>query len=179
MKNITALLIATAFLCGSGFFKQNEDGSVGIDTSSLTQKAGEAAKQTEALSQDAIEKIKAAAAKIAVPKEELVSDLALPIDAIKQKVGGMDTAHLVAYLNQYGSVFEDTQAQIANYAQQVKGLKMTEAFGAKGKELKAELAKYTNQLNGLKEQCSIYADALKAYGVDLSAVVPALSSFGM
>lgn len=180
MKNRFGItLLAIAFISGSGFLKKNEDGSTSLDTASLTKAAADATAQTESMSQQAMEKIKAAAAKIEVKPEEILADLAKPAEEIKQKVAGMDAANLMAYVNQYSNVFKDTQGQITDYAEQVKSLKFTEAFSAKGKELKSQLSTYTDQLSGLKEQCSHYVTALKGYGIDPAAFGMDLSAYGL
>jgi predicted nucleic acid-binding Zn-ribbon protein len=190
MKKAGMILIAAAFVCSSGFFKKSEDGSYSLDTEAAEKKASEASaaasaevdkasKAAEEAANQAIEKIKAEAAKINVSKEEIMADLEKPLDDIKTKVSAMDPAKLTAYLNQYNTVFEDTQAKVADYTKQVKDLKFTEKFSKKGKELKAQLETYSNQFNGLKEQATVYLDKLKGYGLDPAALGIDLSAYGL
>ncbi|MEN7973545.1 MAG: hypothetical protein ABFR47_06885 [Verrucomicrobiota bacterium] len=179
MKRIGLVLFAAAFVFGSGFLKQNEDGSLSADTSGLIKKADETAKQAEAMATNAVEQAKKVAESYNVKKEEIIADLEKPVEAIKQKVAGMDAAKLVAYLNQYSNVFSDTQNQVTDYTAQLKELKWTQKLGAKGKELKSQISQYTGQLKGLKEQCSLYIDKLESYGVDPSAYGIDLSAYGL
>ncbi len=190
MKKLGLLMIATAFVFGSGFLKKGEDGSFSLDTAAAEKQANEAAAtasaevdkiagQAGAMTDAAIAKIKEAAAKIDVPKEEILADLGKSFDDIKAKAAAMDPAKLTAYLSRYGAVFQDTQAKVADYAQQVKDLKWTQKFGAKGKELKSTLAKYNDQFAGLKDQATVYLDALKGYGLDPAAFGLDLSAYGL
>lgn len=190
MNKFGVILLSAAFVFGSGFFKKSEDGSYSIDTSAAEKQANEAidkanteadkyAKKAEDLSASAIEKIKTAAAEINVPKEEILADLDKNLEAIQTKAAAMDPAKLVAYLNQYNTVFEDAQAKVADYSQQAKELKWSEKFSAKGKEVSASLAKYTDQFNGLKEHATVYLNKLKSFGVDPAAFGFDLSAYGL
>lgn len=190
MKNIGIMLTAAAFVCCSGFLNKDKDGNYSVDTSGIEQQANDAAaaanteidkaaKQAEAYSAKALEKIKTEAAKIKVSKEEIMVDLEKPIEDIKTKVSAMDPAKLTAYLGQYSNVITDAQKQVADYTQQVKDLKWTQTFSKKGKELKTQLEKYTNQFSTLKEQAGLYMNTLKGFGLDPAALGLDLSAFGL
>jgi NADH dehydrogenase/NADH:ubiquinone oxidoreductase subunit G len=179
MKKIGLLIIATAFLLGSGFLKKNADGTTALDTSSLTKAAADATEQAETMTADAVAKAKKAAESITVKKEEILADLEKPLDEIKQKVAGMDTARLMAYASKYTEVFSDSQDKIAEYTAQLKDLKWTQKLGAKGKEIKGQLASYTDQFAGLKEHATLYLDKLKATGIDPAAYGIDLSAYGL
>lgn len=190
MKKIGMILTAAAFVCSSGFFNKSEDGSYSIDTSGIEKQANDAAaaasakadevsKQAGEYSAKAIETIKAQAAKLDISKDEIIADLAKPLDEIKTKAAGMDPAKLTAYLGQYSSILTDTQAKVAAYTQQVKDLKWTQKMSAKGKELKAQLETYTNKFNGLKEQAEVYLTSLKGLGLDPAALGIDLSAYGL
>lgn len=190
MKKFGIVLMAAAFVCSSGFLKKSEDGSYSVDTSGIEKqandvavaasaKADEMTKQAEDLSAKAIEKIKEQAAKLTVSKEEVLADLQKPLEDIKTKAAAMDPAKLTAYLGQYSAVFADAQAKVTEYTQQVKDLKWTQKFSAKGKELKSQLSKYSDQFNGLKEQAGVYLEKLKGYGLDPAALGIDLSAYGL
>ncbi len=190
MKNIGIILTAAAFICSSGFLNKDKDGNYSVDTSGIEQKANDAAaaanaqiddatKQAEAYSAKAIEKIKTEASKIKVSKEEIITDLAKPMDDIKTKIAAMDPVKLTAYISQFSSVLGETQTKVSEYTQQVKDLKFTEKFGAKAKELKTKLGTYTNQLSGLKEQAGLYMNTLKGFGLDPAALGIDLSAYGL
>ena len=190
MKKAGIILITTAFVCSSGFLKKDKDGNYGVDTSGIEKQANDAAaaasaevdkaaKSAEEMQAKAVEKIKAEAAKINVSKDEIMADLAKPMDDIKTKVAAMDPEKLTAYLNQYGAVFADTQTKVTEYTQQVKDLKFTEKFSAKGKELKAQLSQYTDQFNGLKEQAEVYMSSLQGLGFDPAMLGIDLSPYGL
>lgn len=190
MKKFGLLLMATAFICSSGFFKKSEDGSYAVDTSAVEKQANDAAaaaaakadelsKQAGDMSAKALEKIKSEAAKLKVSKEEILADLAKPLDDIMTKVSTMDPVKLTAYLNQYSNVFTDTKQKVADYSRQVKDLKWTQKFSKKGKELKSQLAQYNKQFSGLKEQCSVYLDKLESFGFDPAALGIDLSAYGL
>ncbi len=188
MKKLGLLLLTAAFVLGSGFLKKNEDGS--YDTDALKKQASESSAQASAeadkiaqqageMSDKAIKKVKKAAASMDIKKEEILADLDKSIAEIKQKVSGMDTAKLVAYANKYTELFSDTQTQVTDYTAKLKELKWTEKMGSKGKELKGKLKEYQAQYSGLKEQCTVYLDKLKAYGVDPAAFGIDLSAYGL
>lgn len=190
MKKAGIVLMAAAFVCSSGFLKKGENGDYALDTSNIemqaadavntaSAKAEEASQKAGELSAMAIEKIKAEAAKLNISAADITADLAKPLEEIKTKVAAMDPAKLTAYLGQYSSLFEDTQAKVASYTQQVKDLKWTQKFTAKGREVKAQLAQYTDQLNGLKEQAAMYLTTLKGYGLDPAALGIDLSAYGL
>ncbi len=190
MKNLGIILMATAFICSSGFLKKGEDGSLSVDTSSLEKKADEATaaangkieQVTQAageLSANALDKIKAEAAKLNVSKEEVLADLGKPLADIKAKVADMDPVKLTAYLSQYTTVVQDAQAKVTEYTQQVKDLKWTQKFTKKGKELKTQLEQYSTQFSSLKEQAGVYIATLKGYGLDPAALGIDLSAYGL
>jgi cell division septum initiation protein DivIVA len=190
MKKFGILLIATAFVCSSGFFKKGKDGSYSVDTAAAEKKANEVAAQASAeadkmtqqastMSEVADIKIKEAAAKMNVPKEEILADLEKPLADIKTKVEAMDPVKLTAYLNQYNNVLTDSQAKVSDYTQQVKDLKFTQKFSKKGKEAKAQLEKYTGQYSGLKEQGSVYLSKLTSFGFDPAMLGIDLSAYGL
>ena len=190
MNKSGLILAAAAFICCSGFFKKSDDGSYSVDTSGIEKQANDAAasanaeidkasKQAEEYSAKAIEKIKSEAAKLDVPKEEILADLKKPLEEIQAKATAMDPAKLTAYLNQYSHVFADTQAQVADYTQQVKDLNWTEKMSSKGKELKAQLEQYTSQFSSLKEQADLYMNTLSGFGLDPAALGIDLSEYGL
>ena len=190
MKKVGLVLVAVAFVFGCGFLKKSDDGSYALDTAEAEKKANEAAatanaevekysKQAGEMTDAAIAKIKEAAAKISVPKEEVIADLDKSLDDIKKKVAAMDPAKVIAYLDQYNNVFKDTQAKVADYTQQVKDLKWTQKFSKKGKELKANLEKYNDQFAGLKKQAEVYLAQLKSFGLDPAAFGIDLSAYGL
>ncbi len=179
MKKIGLLIVAVAFVLSSGFLNKNKDGSLSLDKAGLAKEAEKATQKAQTFTADAMEKAKKAAASIDVSKEEIIADLGKSVDQMKQKVSGMDPAKLVAYLNQYRNVLTDTQKEVTEYTTQVKDLKWTEKFGAKGKDLKNKLANYSGQLKGLKEQCGFYISKLESYGVDLSSYGIDLSAYGL
>jgi hypothetical protein len=190
MKKIGFIIMATAFICGSGFLKKSEDGSYSVDTSGVEKQAADAAASASAqadklsakasgMSAGATEQIKAAAAKLSVSKEEIMADLKKPMDQVKTKVAAMDAINLTAYLSQYSNVLSETQQKVTDYTQQVKDLKFTQKFGKKAKELKAQLAQYTDQYSGLKDQCSVYMEKLNSFGFDPAALGIDLSAYGL
>lgn len=190
MKKVGLLLITAVFVFGSGFLKKSEDGNYSLDTAEAEKKANEAAatanaevekyaKQAGEITDAAIAKIKEAAAKISVPKEEVIADLDKTLDELKAKAAAMDPAKVVAYLDQYNNVFKDTQAKVADYTQQVKDLKWTQKFSKKGKELKADLEKYNDRFAGLKDQAEVYLAQLKSFGLDPAAFGLDLSAYGL
>jgi hypothetical protein len=152
MKKLSILILAGAFVFGSGFFKKGEDGSYSVDTSGIEKKASDAAaaastkaddlsKQAEEISAKAIEKIKTEAAKI--------------------------------------NVLSNTKTKMADYTQQAKNLNFFQKFSTKGKELKAQAEKYTSQFDGLKNQCSVYTEKLTALGITPAALGIDLSEYGL
>lgn len=182
--------MAAAFVCSSGFFNKDENGSYSLDTSGIEKKAGDAAasaalkadevkNQAGEYSAQAIENIKAEAAKINVSKDEIIADLAKPLEDIKTKAAAMDPAKLTAYLGKYSTVLSDTQAKVTKFTQKVKDLKLTEQISEKGKKYKAKLEQYTTQFNGLKEQAEVYLTALKGLGLDPAALGIDLSAYGL
>lgn len=180
MKKLGLLIMAVAFVLGSGFLGKDKDGSVAVPgMDEISKQAGEATKQAEAMTQEAAEKAKKAAASINVKTEEIMADLDKTIDEMKAKVAGMDKARLVAYASKYTDVFADTQDQIAALKGKLKDLKWTEKLGAKGRELKKQISTYNEQFKGLKQQCGLYIDKLESYGVDLSAYGIDLSAYGL
>lgn len=190
MKKLGLIIVTTAFVCGSGFFNKGEDGSYSVDTSAVEKQASDATaaataeadklkKKADGMSEAANIKIKEAAAKINVPKEEIIADLSKSVDEIKTKVSAMDPVKLTAYLYQYKNVLAESQEKITDYTQQVKDLKFTQKFSAKAKELKAQLAQYTDQYSSLKEQCSVYMDKLNSFGFDPAALGIDLSAYGL
>ena len=188
MKKLGLLLITTAFILGSGFFKKKEDGSYDTDTlkkqasevsAQATAEADKISKQAGEMSEKAIKKAKKAAASMDVKQEEILADLNKSLAEIKQKVAGMDTAKLVAYANKYTEVFADNKNQIADYTAKLKDLKWTEKLGSKGKELKGQLKDYQAQYEGLKGQCTVYMNKLKSCGIDPAAFGIDLSAYGL
>jgi hypothetical protein len=175
----SVFIAVVAFVVGSGFLKQNADGTTSLDTSGLAKAAADATGQAETMTADAVAKAKKAAESITVKKEEILADLDKPLEEIKQKVAGMDAARLVAYAGKYGEVFADSQAKIADYTDQLKALKWTEKLGEKGKEIKGQLATYTDQFAGLKQQAGLYMDKIKATGIDPAAYGIDLSAYGL
>lgn len=180
MKKLGLLIVAAAFVFGSGFLKKNADGSTSLDTASLQKQADDAtakaqaemdkaAKQAEAAKQKAIAETKKAAEKINVKAEDIKADLAMSVDQIKAKIDTFKEDQLLAYAEKYKAIYADKKAQVAEYTQKVKDLKWTEKWGKKGRELKSQLKGYKGQLGTLAEQYTIYADKLKAMGIDLSA----------
>jgi len=190
MKKIGLVLVTAAFVFSCGFFGKNKDGSVSTDVSSLTKKADEMGAQAKAemdkvsqeageLSAKAMEAAKKKAASMKISSEEIIGDLDKTVDQLKQKVSGMDSATVMAYVSQYSTVFSDTQNKISELTGQVKNLKWTEKLGSKGKELKGQLATYTDQFKALKNQCTVYVDKFKSYGVDPAALGIDLSAYGL
>lgn len=190
IKKIGFSVVAAAFVFSSGFMKKGEDGSFSLDTAAVEKKATEVSAQASAeadklagqaadAAASAMEQIKAAAAKYSVSEEEIMADLSKSTDAIKAKVSAMDPAKLVAYLDTYQAVFAGTQDKVAEYTAQVKDLKWSEKFSAKGKELKSQLTQYNAQFSGLKEQCGVYMEKLKSYGTALEAYGIDLSAYGL
>ncbi|MDF7807688.1 hypothetical protein P4E94_09590 [Pontiellaceae bacterium B12219] len=190
MKKFGCIIMATAFICSSGFFKKSEDGSYSVDTSAVEKKAADAAASASAqadkltaaasdMTAGATEQIKEAAAKYKVSKEEIMADLEKPLEQIKTKIASMDAAKLTSYLGEYGSVLSETKQKVADYTQQIKDLSFTQKFGSKAKELKSQLAQYSDQYSGLKEQCSLYMDKLKSFGFDPSSLGIDLSAYGL
>ncbi|MEN8255000.1 MAG: hypothetical protein ABFR33_05975, partial [Verrucomicrobiota bacterium] len=98
-----------------------------------------------------------------------MGDLNQSVEEIKQKVAGFDKTQVLAYADKYKDVLLEKKDQVAALTNKVKSLSMTDALGEKGKALKAQLTQYTDQFNGLKERYQPYLDALKGFGVDLSA----------
>lgn len=190
MKYLSVMMIATAFVFSSGFFKKGEDGSYSVDSAAVEKTTADAkamasaeadklAEKAEATKEEMIAKAKKAAEKYNVKEEEVLGDLGKSKEELKAKVANMDTAKLVAYLSKYKDVFSGTEGKIADYKEQVKNLKWTQKYSAKGKELKASAKKYTDQYNSLKTQASVYVDKLESYGVDLSAYGIDLSKYGL
>ena len=170
MKQVGTVLIATAFIIGSGFWGKDKEGNSSIpDISSLTQSAGDASEKASAMSQEAMEKTKKAAAAIQVKSEELLGDLGKTTEQIKQKISEMDQAETLAYVNQYKQVFIEKKDEIAAASMQLKELPWKEKMGAKSKELQKKISEYATQLDGLKTQSAFYLEKLESYGVDLSA----------
>ena len=128
MKKMISIAFAAAFVFSSGFLGQNEDGSLSVDTAGLNE-------QASAMTDKAIAKAVKAAESINVSKDEILGDLGKSMEAIKQKVGEMDPARLIAYLNQYSSVLSDTQAQVADYTAQIKDLKPSDLISARSSDV--------------------------------------------
>jgi len=180
MKKLGLLILATAFVFGTGFLKKNEDGSTSLDTASLQKQADKAtakaqdemekaATQAEAAKQKAIEETKKAVEKINVKAEDIKADLAMSADQIKAKIDTFKEDQLLAYAEKYKAMFAEKKAQVADYTQKVKDLKWTEKWSKKGRELKSQLKEYKGQLGTLGEQYQVYADKLKAMDIDLSS----------
>ncbi len=179
MKKIGLVIITAAFVFSSGFFKKNEDGSYAADTAGLTKAANEMKAEAGALSEKTIEAAKKKAAAMKVPSEEIIADLSKTTEQLKQKMAGMDTATVMAYMGQYSTVFAETQKKITDLSTQVKDLGWKDKLGSKGKELKGQLATYTDQFNGLKDQCTVYVDKIKSFGIDPAAYGVDLSAYGL
>ena len=86
---------------------------------------------------------------------------------------------MVAYLSKYKEVFSGTEGKIADYKEQVKNLKWTQKYSAKGKELKASLNKYNDQFKGLTTQAAVYVEKLEGYGINLADYGVDLSKYGL
>ena len=190
MKKTSILILSVAFVCGSGFFKKDKDGNYAVDTASIEKQAGDVkaqaaveadklAKKAEASAAKMQEQVKKAAEKYNVKEEEILADLGKSTAELKTKVANMDKAKVVAYLSKYKDVFAGTEGKIAEYKEQVKNLKWTQKYSAKGKELKSSLNQYNNQFKGLKTQASVYVDQLEGYGINLADYGVDLSKYGL
>lgn len=145
--------------------------SMEIATATMA-KAEEVLKQAEESSKKAVEVSKQATAAVTAMKvkaEDVMADLNLSVDQIKEKVSGFDVSQVMAYADSYQDVILEKKDQLADLAGQLKGLSVTEMLGDKAKSIKSQLSQYTEQLSGLKDRYGVYLDQLKAFGVDLSA----------
>lgn len=188
MKRFGIILIASAFVFSSGFFKKSEDGSYSIDTTSIEKKTtdaietkatAEAEKMAATSTSEMVAAAKKAVAQYDITDEEILADLAKTKDEIVAKVAAMDKTKLIAYLSKYKEVFAGTEGKMAEYTKQIKNLSITQKYSAKGKELKASMKKYTDQYDSLKTQAAVYVEKLESYGVNLSSYGIDLSKYGL
>lgn len=176
MKQIIFYTLAAVLVLCEGC-KKNEDGTTELmSTEEVAEKSQETAVHVAEKSAEVTEKAeevtKQAAAAVnsfTVQAEDVMDDLNQSVEEIKRKVAAFDKNQLLAYADKYKDVVLEKKDQIAELTNKVKSLSMTDALGEKGKALKGQLTQYTDQLNGLKERYSVYLDALKGFGVDLSA----------
>jgi hypothetical protein len=158
MKQIIFYALLAAVVTSTGC-KRKDDGSTEL------MSAGEVAEKTQEVAVKTAEK----AAEVTAKAEDVMADLNKSVEEIKQQVAGFDKAQVIAYADQYKDIILEKKDQVTALTEQVKGLSMTEALGEKGKEIKGQISQYTEQVNGLKERYSVYLNALKGLGVDLSA----------
>lgn len=158
MKQIVFYALATMLVSFAGC-KRNEDGTTEL------MSAKEVGEKTQEVAVKTTEK----AAEVTAKAEDVMADLNKSVEQIKQQVAEFDKGQVIAYADKYKDILLEKKDQVTALTEKVKGLSVTEALGEKGKEIKEQIAQYTEQLNGLKERYSVYLDALKGFGVDLSA----------
>ncbi|NNJ70759.1 MAG: hypothetical protein HKP10_05660 [Kiritimatiellales bacterium] len=182
MKHIGLIACAVATVLSTGFIK-NEDGGLNTDLSGLSEKAEtakaqaateveKATQQAEAVVADATAKAEAAVEAITVKAEDIMANLNLSPEALKEMIGTMTPESLMAYAEQYRILLAEKKAQISDLTTQYKEMAWYKRYSAKGKVVKEQLEAYKGQYDSLMEQFNLYAGKLKEFGVGLS--VPGL-----
>lgn len=169
MKQIVFYALAAGLALSAGC-KKGEDGSTEMmsaeEVADTTQAAAVQATEKAA---EVTEKAEAAVSAMTVKAEDVMGDLNQSVEEIKQKVAAFDKTQVLAYADQYKNVLLEKKDQIADLAEQLKGLSMTEMMGEKAQMLKDQIAQYTDQFAALKDRYSVYLQKLEEFGVDLSA----------
>ncbi len=178
MKWIITALLATAVTANAAFWDKDEDGNMkGINdltkkaadaTAAYSNELNQASATVKAESEKLVEKTKEAMAKYNVKAEEIKADFAKSSDELKAKIADFKTEQLLAYAEKCKALYAEKKVQVDEYAQKLKELGWKDKLTAKGKELKTKLGEYSDEMEKLKAQFSIYAEKLKAMGVNLS-----------
>ncbi len=144
-----------------------------------TEQAAPAVKQTAADAQKAVQETTQKAAETAKPaveqaKQALTTaaaeiDLTSSIDALKEKAKQMSVDALKATAEKYKAQFLSTKTNLATKTDQLAKIPAMEKLGTEAQALTKEIQTLTNSLAALKERMTVYVDALKAQGVDISS----------
>ena len=163
MKQIVLSLLAAGLVLGSGYAEEG---------TSLPSQAGTLAHEPKASLlkiNDKAEAVTQQASEALAKAGDVMANLDLSMDDLKQKVASLDKAQLLAFAEKYKTLFAEYEAMIDSATAKLQELSWFKRLGTEGKALKKQVAGYTAQLGTLKEQYSVYIDQLKALGVDLSA----------
>lgn len=177
MKRILLYTAAAGLLIGTGCSKKEEAAPppASVPAARITPAepsapaTAPAATTAESIAQQVKEQTTAAVTAMNVQARDVMDDLNLSVEAIREKVDGFSADQVLAYVDQYKTVLLEKKEQIAALTNQIKALPVTELMGDKAKMLKDRLSQYTGEVSALKERYTVYLDKLKAYGIDLSA----------
>lgn len=96
-------------------------------------------------------------------------DLTSSIDTLKEQAKQMSVDALKATAEKYKTKFFSTKSDMTTKMDQLAKIPTTEKLGAEAQTLTKEIQTLTNSLASLKERLTVYVDALKAQGVDISS----------
>ncbi|WP_372806523.1 hypothetical protein [Pontiella sp.] len=177
-RTLVFMLAATAISANAGLLDKDENGNFAamadlsekadaakVSASNEWAKASAISKETYA---KAIEETKKAMAMLNVKAEDVQANLGLSAADLKAQLENFKAEKLLAYAGEYQKLLETTKTKVADYGAQVKELKWTQKFTAKGRALKGQLKDYQAQLDTLSSQYGVYIDKLKAMGINLS-----------
>lgn len=95
-------------------------------------------------------------------------DLEKAVADLKAEAAKMDVESLTSVAMKYKDAILEKQAALKPLTDKLAAIPMTEKMGAEAQALTADLKKLTDAIAPLKERFSVYIDALKAKGADIS-----------
>lgn len=97
-------------------------------------------------------------------------DLDKTVEDLKAEAAKMSVDDLRAVAVKYKEAIEKKQVDIDAVAEKLKAIPMTEKLGTEAQDLTKELKTLTESLKPLTERLSVYVDAIKVKGGDLSGL---------
>lgn len=144
-----------------------------------TEQAAPAVQQTAADAQKALQETTQKATENAKPAAEQVKqtltaaaaeiDLTSSIDTLKEQAKQMSVDALKAAAEKYKTQLFSTKSDMTTKMDQLAKIPPTEKRGAEAQTLTKEIRTLANSRASLKERLTVYVDALKAQGVDISS----------
>jgi len=106
----------------------------------------------------------------AAVKEAFTMDIDLDkaVADLKAEAAKMDVEALTSVAMKYKDAIMEKQEALKPLMDKLAAIPMTEKMGAEAQALTADLKKLTDAIAPLKERFSVYIDALKAKGADIS-----------
>jgi hypothetical protein len=140
-------------------------------TPAVEQTAADAQKATQETAQKATESAKPATEQVkqALTAAAAEIDLASPIDTLKAQAKQMNVDALKATAEKYKAQFLSTKTDWTTKTDLLAKIPTMEKLGPEAQALTKEIQTLTSSLASLKERMTVYVDALKAKGVDISS----------